>query len=198
MKSLKWILENFGTIIVFQAVNYLYGFKTAVVASLIFAAIEFIVLKLKKRPITPFIVFSFALMFAFGAIDLYLDKSIFFKYESSILSLIMAGYFGISLLKDKSILEEFAEQQDRVTTERTEDKTFFFRLVTAFWTLYFITKGAVYIWINTNNPDEISFLYRAIFGTASFYILLALTLGLSKQLWNLLLKNNLMPSQRAK
>ncbi len=198
MKTLKWILENFGVVIVYQVMNHFFDFKIAIISTLIFAVIELIVLKLNKRPISIFMLFSFALVFVFGAFDLYLENQVFFKFESAIISLITAMYFGISLFKDKSIVEEFAEQQGRVTTEKTPDKTFFFKFITACWFVYFIGKSIIYAWIAQNNSTEANVIYRTVFGTASFYILLALSIAFSQQIWNLLLKAKLMPSTRTK
>jgi intracellular septation protein A len=196
MKSVKWILENFGSIFLFQITNHFYGLKPAIAMALFFSVIQIVVLKLKKKSITPFMMFSFFLVVLFGAIDLLSENATFFKFESATINLIIGGYFAVSLFSNKSLVEVFAEQQGRVTTETSPDKTFFFRLITSVWVLYFWIKSAVYFWISNNSSIEISQIFRMFFGTASFYALLGITIGFSQQIWSLLLKLKWMPSTR--
>ncbi|WP_413578738.1 septation protein IspZ [Bdellovibrio sp. HCB290] len=196
MKIINWVLENFGSIILFQFTHHFYGLKPAIAAALVFSVVQIVVLKLKKRPFNPFMIFSFVLICGFGLVDLLSANAEFFKYESGILSLFIGAYFGISLFRPKSLVEEVAEQQGRVSTESSPDKTFFFRLITLFWLLYFVAKALIYFWIASTSSITESLIFRTLFGTGSFYILLAITIGFSQQIWNLLLKLKWMPSTR--
>ncbi|WP_413581510.1 septation protein IspZ [Bdellovibrio sp. HCB288] len=196
MKIINWVLENFGSIILFQITQHFYGLKPAIAAALVFSVVQIILLKLKKRHFNSFMIISFVLICGFGLVDLLSTNNEFFKYESGILSLLMGAYFGASLFRPKSLVEEVSEQQGRVSTEPSPDKTFFFRLITLFWLIYFVAKALIYFWIALNSSIEVSFIFRMIFGTGSFYILLAVTIGFSQKIWNLLLKLKWMPSTR--
>ena len=72
MKLMKWILENFGAILLFQAVYHFYGLRPALAASLTYVAAEIIYLKIKNRKLTSFMKFSYALVIVFSLVDLYL------------------------------------------------------------------------------------------------------------------------------
>ncbi len=196
MKLFTWVLRSFGPIIVFQVTSQFFGLKPAICASLFFIFIEIILITLRKQKFTPFMIFSFVLVGLFGVIDLLSDNATFFKYESAIYNLVLAGYFGISMFQDKSILEQLAEQQERIPKESYPDKTFFFRFMTSVWIMYFLGKSIAYFLLTKRFSLQEFSLLRMLFGTVSFYVLLGMSLGFSKQIWILLLKLKWMPSTR--
>ena len=140
---------------------------------------------------------SFAVVVIFGGIDLYLENGLFMKLESGLMNLILASLFGISFFREKTVVEELAEQQGRIAVEKNPDKTFFFRLITSIWFFYYILRAIFFTWLNFSAFDGESFIVRTLLGTASFYILLGASIGLSRPLWKLLLKLRIMPSARA-
>jgi len=182
--------------ILFQIIYHFAGLKPAILGSLLFAIVEFIVLKIQRRFISPFFIFSFCLVMIFGVLDLIYTSSFFLRFESTILNLVMAGYFGLSLFKEKSLVENVAEHQGRISSEIYPDKTFFFRFMTSVWAIYFAFKAGVFLWISFNVDLEMSFMLRMIFGAGTFYALLGVSLFLNRQIWDLLLRLKLMPSTR--
>lgn len=198
MKAIRWLLINFGVLILFKLTKHFWGLQWAIGVSMVYAVAEIAWLKTRKQAITPFMLFSLVVVLVFGALDLWLANEFFMKLESGIMNLIMAGVFGISLFREKSVVEELAEHQGRISKEKTPDKTFFFRLITSIWFLYYILRAVGFTWMNFVMPDGESFILKTLLGTASFYVLLAASIGLSGQLWNLLLKLRLMPSTRQK
>lgn len=198
MKAIRWLLLNFGVLILFQLTKYFWGLKWAIGVSMTYAVAEIVWLKIRKRTISPFMLFSTAVVLIFGALDLQLSNDFFMKLESGLMNLMMAGMFGVSLFREKSIVEELAEHQGRVSKEKTPDKTFFFRVITTIWFLYYILRAVGFTWMNFAMADGESFIVKTLLGSASFYVLLAASIGLSQQLWNLLLKLRLMPSTRQK
>ncbi len=193
---LRWVLINFGVLILFQATKYFLGLQWAIGVSMAYAIGEILWLKIRRRTISPFMLFSLAVVLLFGVLDLWLTNDFFMKLESAVMNLMMAGLFGLSLFREKTIVEELAENQGRITKEKTPDKTFFFHFVTAIWFLYYILRAFAFTWMNFAMADGESFILKTFLGTASFYILLAASIGLNQQLWNLLLKLRLMPSTR--
>lgn len=196
MKAVRWLFINFGVLILFQLTKHLLGLQWAIGVSMVYAIAEILWLKLSKRSISSFMLFSLSVVLLFGALDLWLANEFFMKLESGLMNLMMAGVFGFSLLREKSIVEELAENQGRISKEQTPDKTFFFRFVTTVWFLYYVLRAAAFTWMNFVMNDGESFFVKIFLGTASFYVLLAASLGLSRQLWNVLLKFRLMPSAR--
>jgi intracellular septation protein A len=196
MKTIRWLLTNFGVLILFQLTKHFFGLKWAIGVSMVYAVGEILWLKLRKRPVSTFMLFSLTVVLLFGALDMWLANEFFLKLESGVMNLIIAGLFGLSLRREKTVIEELAEHQGRTSKERTPDKTFFFRVLTTIWFLYYLLRAFAFTWMSFTIGDDEAFIARNLLGTVSFYVLLAASLGLSQQLWNLLIKLRLMPSTR--
>lgn len=196
MKTVRWLFLNFGVLILFQLTKYFWGLQWAIGVSMAYALAEIVWLKVRKQSVSQFMLFSLGVVLVFGAADLWVANDFFMKLESGLMNLIMAGVFGISLFREKSIVEELAERQQRVSNDKTPDKTFFFRVITTIWFVYYLLRAALFTWMNFTVSDGESFIVKTLFGTASFYVLLAASIGLSKPFWRLLLRLHLMPSTR--
>ena len=192
----NFLYKNFGPLVVFYIANHIWGLKTATFVSLVFTVIEVIQLKAAKKEITAFFKFSAAMALLFGVLDLTLENAFFYKIEASITNLFTAFFFGITLFQNKPLIQQFAEQQGRTSKDQSEDKTYFFRLLTIVWTIYFVIKAAIYLWINLNSDVEQGLIIRSIVGNVSFGILLFVSIGLARPIWNLLMRLKVMPSTR--
>lgn len=197
MKLAKWILENFGAILLFQAALHFFGLRPAISLSLAYVVAELIYLKIQNRSVTSFMKFSYALVIVFSLADLYLQNSPFFAFEPVATNLAVAVYFGMSLLKEKTIIEELAEQQGRTSSDRNPDKTFFFQFLTSVWFGYYILKTIIYAWLALYTSLETSFIIRMIIGSISFYAMLTISIGFRRQIWWLLEILKWMPSKRS-
>ncbi len=193
----RFLISNFGPLIGFYFVNHFWGFQMGVVVSIALVIIEFIWLKLKKLEIGRFFYFSSAMILCFGIADLVIQAPFFIKYEASITNLIFAVFFGSSLFKEKSIIQEIAESQGRTSTESSVDKIFFFKLFTLFWCLYFVGKAAFYLWLNSVSTLEEGMIIRLIVGKLSFWMMMFISIGLPRKIWKLFERLKIFPSQRA-
>ena len=197
-KILSFLISNFGPLIGFYLVNLFWGFQTAVVVSIGLAAAEYVWLKLNKRKIDAFFYFSSGIIVVFGLLDLYIETPFFFKLESSITNLFFAAFFGLSVFNEKSITQIFAENQNRTTADNSDDKRFFFACFTLFWAFYFLVKALVYLWLNFNLEFENAMILRLILGKGSLWVMLGISILLPKQIWALMEKARLFPSQRVR
>ncbi|MFZ3230617.1 MAG: septation protein IspZ [Pseudobdellovibrio sp.] len=191
-----FILLNFGPLIGFYFINQFWGFKVAILVSIILVIAEYSWLKFRKIALSAFFYFSSALIVIFGIADLSIQEPFFFKFEAMLTNIFFATFFGMSLLKEKSIIQEFAEAQKRTSVNTSEDKTFFFKSLTLFWCLYFIVKAVFYLWINFNTSMNEALIIRLLVGKISFWIMMFISIGLPHQIWNVLEKFKLFPSQR--
>ena len=132
----------------------------------------------------------------FGILDLVVQTPIFFKLEAAITNVLFAVFFGLSVLKEKSIVQEFAVNQGRVSTESSEDKKFFFDCFTWFWTIYFLTKAIIYLWLNFKIQFEDAMILRLFIGKISLWAMIGISTLLPRQIWGLLEKAQAFPSQR--
>lgn len=197
-RILSFLISNFGPLIGFYLINLFWGFQAAVIVSIMLAVVEYIWLKLNKRQIDAFFYLSSGIIIVFGTLDLYIETPFFFKLESSITNLIFAIFFGLSIFKEKSITQIFAENQKRTSTDNSDDKRFFFACFTLLWTFYFLVKAITYLWLNFNLEFENAFLLRLIIGKASLWGMLAISILLPKQIWFFMEKARVFPSQRAR
>lgn len=191
-----FIFSNFGPLVGFYLTNQIWGLKAAVLASVILVVAEFFWLKSKKEKISSFFYFSSTLVIVFGMLDLSIQEPFFMKFEATLTNVFFAVFFGISLFKEKSIVQEFAETQKRTSMEQSQDKKFFFRLFTAFWCLYFVVKAVFYLWLNFNTSLNEGLLLRLVIGKISFWIMMFISIGLPRYNWKFLEKMKVFPSQK--
>ncbi len=197
VKLVNFVISNFGPLIGFYVINQFWGFKAGVLASGALVFIEYFWLKSKKQKIGTFFYFSSGMILIFGGMDLYLQEPYFMKYEASITNLLFAIFFGMSIFKDKSIVQEFAETQGRTSSETSGDKSFFFKMFTVAWTLYFLMKAFFYLWLSFNTSMSEGLVVRMFVGKVSFWLMMLLSIGFPKKIWNLMERLRLFPSQRA-
>lgn len=195
-KILSFLISNFGPLIGFYLINLFWGFQVAVIASISLAVAEYIWLKLNQRQIDMFFYFSSGIIVVFGLLDLSIESPFFFKLESSITNLIFAIFFGLSVFKEKSITQIFAENQKKISADSSDDKRFFFACFTLLWAFYFLVKALIYLWLNFNLEFENALFLRMILGQASLWVMLAISTLLPKQIWALMEKARFFPSQR--
>ncbi|WP_413290263.1 septation protein IspZ [Bdellovibrio sp. HCB337] len=199
VKVFQFLYHNFGPLIGFYLVNHFFGFKAGVIASILVVIWEFAWLKFRRKtkPTTFFYITSL-MVIAFGIFDLTLQAPFFFKLEAFITNMCMAFFFGVSLFRDKSLVQEIAETQGRIDTDQTPDKHFFFRFYTSVWTVYFVAKAIIYLWINLNSSFEDAFFLRVAIGKGSFWAMMFFSVVIPKLVWRCLEFLKVFPSQRAK
>lgn len=123
-----------------------------------------------------FFKFSAILTIIFGFIDLYLQKTIFFKYEPVLTNIFVGIYFGFSLFTKKPIIRQFAESWKKIPEKIDSDLELYFIFITAIWVIYFFIKAIVYGFVAYNYSFEKTLLIRIIFGQVTFFILLFISI----------------------
>ena len=199
MNSIKqiiiFIMSNFGPLVGFYVVNAIWGFKAAVIISILLVFTEFFILKYKNQKMSSFFIFSSLIIIVFGIADLIIQEPFFFKFEAPLTNLFFAIFFGISLFKEKSIIQEFAEARKDVSIEQTADKKYFFKLFTIFWCSYFLIKAVVYLCLSFYTTFDQAVILRMIVGKVSFWIMMFISTVLPRQIWKIMEYFKLLPSQ---
>ena len=193
---IKFALSNFGPIGIFYLANQFWGLQLAVAATVAWSIGEITIYKLRGIPIGTFFLFSAGITITFGFIDIYLQQAVLFKYEAAMTNVLVGAYFAASLFGKKTLIQEFAEAQGRVTNEITADTLYYFRFLTAVWVGYLFLKAGAYAWIAANYSLEQALVIRGTFGNVSFYGLLFLSIFCSKQIKSGLAKCKFLPSSR--
>ncbi|MGZ3771438.1 MAG: septation protein IspZ [Bdellovibrio sp.] len=197
-KLINFLFSNFGPIVSFYIINHFCGYKVAVLISILLVVAEYIWLKWRNQKIHFFFYFSSGVILFFGAADLLIQESCFIKYEATFTNSLFAVFFGMSLFKEKSIIQEFAETQGRTSTESTIDKSYFFKFLTAAWIVYFLAKAFFYLWLNSLLSTDEAIISRIIIGKVSFWIMMFLSVGIPKKIWSLIERLGLFPSQHSR
>ncbi len=195
--AFDFLILNFGPLFGFYIFNHFFGFEVGIYASIVIVFTEYFCLRFRKLNINKFFYFSSAIVLIFGTADLLMKEAFFIRYEASATNLLFALFFGLSLLNEKPLVQEFAESQNRVLPESSPDTLFFFRAFTIFWCIYFLLKAAFFLWISFNVTFSEASITRIIIGNVSFWIMMFISIGLPTQIWNLMERLRLFPSQRS-
>ncbi len=178
MKNLAAIAWDVLPLIAFYAANHFFGFVYAIAVTMVVAALQMATYALKRQRPPRLLVFSTAMSLVFGAIDLWFQGPVLFRYEAAITSLLSAVFFGLSLRGDTSVIQEAAERQRGKALP--PEAAVYFRLCTMTWVAYLVLKAAVYAWIGTRYDLEKALALRLIIGNASMYLMIGATIVLAK------------------
>jgi intracellular septation protein A len=132
------------------------------------------------------------LTFVFGGIDLMSATPFMIKYEAVITSLIVGASFAWTLLGERPMLQDLAEQQTRETFPDRADVRAFFRILTLIWVGYFVVRAIAYFWIGAALPIEQAMEIRPFIGTPSLLVMIAISFQ-GRRLFALMLRLGLLP-----
>jgi intracellular septation protein A len=191
----SFLFSNFGPLIIFYFCNHFWGLKVALAATVIWTIGEIIFKKLKGKELSQFFIFTATITIVFGLIDIYLQQSIFFKFEAPLTNFVVGLYFALSLF-GKPLIQEFAEQQGRIAGTLSADTEYYFKFLTLVWAFYMWAKSVVYIWVAMNMTLEEGLVFRTIFGSISFYGLLGISIFGAPMIKPLLARAKFLPSSR--
>jgi intracellular septation protein A len=170
---LRYIVMEFGALIVFWVALYFFGIKPAIAATIIFILLDALYRGRARKPVTRIYVLTSTLAVVFGAIDLYAANPFMIKYEAVITNTVTGIFFVLGARGEKSMLQEMAERRQQFPDR--PDVRYFFRLFTLFWASYFFIKAAVYLWLGLILPLERALALRVVIGNVSLVAMLALS-----------------------
>jgi len=192
--TLKFLLTNFGPLIVFYLSNHFFGLKEAIGISVAFTIGEVIYQKVKNEPISAFFIFSAVMSIVFGTIDLYLPHAVFFNYEAAFTNVITGIFFVIGAFGKKPLIQELAEKRRKFDRPEAPDLIYFFRIFTLIWATYFFIKATLYVWLaGMPISTEEKMAIRGTAGGASLYAMLALSIFGGRKLFYLFKKMGWLP-----
>jgi len=169
----RYVLMEFGALIVFWVALYTTGIKPAIAATVIFILLDASYRWWRKLPVTRIYVLTSALAVGFGCIDLLTTNPFMIKYEAVITNVATGMFFVAGSRGEKSLIQEVAERRSQFPDRA--DVRYFFRLFTLTWAAYFFVKASVYLWLGMTLPLEQALALRTIIGGVS----LACMFGLS-------------------
>lgn len=192
LKFLRYVLMEFGALIVFWVALYTAGIKPAIGAAVIFILLDGSYRWWQKLPVTRIYVLVSALTVVFGIIDLLATNPFMIKYEAVITNIATGFFFVAGARGEKSLIQEVAEKRSQFPDRA--DVRYFFRLLTLAWAAYFFIKAAVYLWLGMILPLQQALALRPVLGGASLACMLGISFLGGRALFFLCRRLGLLPA----
>jgi intracellular septation protein A len=190
---LRFLLTEFGPLIVFWALALTLGSKAAIAGSVAYILADAAWRYRRRLPVTRLYIFSSALTVMFGAIDLFAVTPFMLKYESVLTNVATGAAFVIGARGAKPMLQELAEKQRGSAFPEGADIRRFFQLFTLLWAAYFFLKAAFYYWLGAALPLTEALAVRSVVGGVSLGAMIALSVTQGRRLFLLCRWLGLLP-----
>lgn len=192
LRFVRYVVAEFGALIVFWAALYSAGIKPAIGATVIFILLDGSYRWWKKLPVTRIYILTSALAISFGCIDLLATNPFMIKYEAVVTNIATGIFFVAGARGEKSLIQEVAERRSQYPDRA--DLRYFFRLLTLAWAAYFFVKAAVYLWLGIILPLQQALALRTIVGGVSLACMLGISILGGRQLFFLCRRLGLLPA----
>jgi intracellular septation protein A len=192
---LRYVVVEFGALVVFWVGLYAFGIKPAIAATVAFIVLDGLYRWRWRVEVTRVYVLASALAIVFGAIDLYATNPFMIKYEAVVSNAVVGIFFVLGARGEKSLIQEVVERRGRdgPIPDRA-DTRYFFRLLTLLWAVYFFAKAAVYLWLAMILPLEQALVLRTAIGGVSLAVMIVGLSLLGRRLFFLCRWLGLLPS----
>jgi intracellular septation protein A len=192
LQFLRYVILEFGALIVFWIGLYSFGIKPAIAATVVFVVLDGLYHWRQRIAVTRVYVLSSTLAIVFGAIDLYAANPFMIKYEAVVSNAAVGLFFVAGARGEKSLIQEVAEKRRELFPDRA-DVRYYFRLLTLVWAAYFFAKAALYLWLGLLLPLEQALALRTVIGGVSLAVMITGTTLLGRRLFFLCRWLGLLP-----
>jgi intracellular septation protein A len=188
----RFVLAEFGPLIVFWALALTLGVKPAILGSILAIVADALWRRRKGLAFTRLYLLTSGLTLVFGAIDLAATSPFMLKYEGAVTNVATGLAFVAGALGEKPIIQEVAEQRGE-TFVATREIGAFFRLFTLAWAAYFFIKAAFYVWIVWTLPLFEAMALRSVIGSISLGLMILVSVTQGRRLFFLCRRLGLLP-----
>jgi intracellular septation protein A len=188
----RFILAEFGPLLVFWTLAATLGVKPAILGSILFIVADAAWRWRKGLKFTRLYLLVSGLTLVFGLIDLASTSPFMLKYEAVITNAVTGLAFVAGALGEKPIIQEVAEQRGE-TLVATQEVRAFFRLFTLVWAAYFFLKAAFYLWMAWTFPMLEAMALRSVAGSISLGLMIAVSVTQGRRLFFLSRRLGLLP-----
>jgi intracellular septation protein A len=192
----RFIVAEFGPLIVFWALAATLGVKPAIAGSILAIAIDAAWRRRKGLAFTRLYLLTSGLTLIFGLIDLASTSPFMLKYEAVVTNVATGLAFVAGALGEKPIIQEVAEQRGETFVATSEVRAFF-RLFTLVWAGYFFLKAAFYVWMVWTLPMLEAMALRSAIGSVTLGLMIALSITQGRRLFFLCRRLGLLPKPDA-
>jgi intracellular septation protein A len=170
----RFVLAEFGPLIIFWTLAATLGVKPAILGSILFIVADAAWRWRKRLKFTRLYLMVSGLTLVFGLIDLASTSPFMLKYEAVITNAVTGLAFVAGALGEKPIIQEVAEQRGE-SFVATQEVRAFFRLFTLVWAAYFFLKAVFYLWAVWTLPMLEAMALRSVAGSVSLGLMIALS-----------------------
>jgi intracellular septation protein A len=192
----RFIVAEFGPLIVFWALAATLGVNPAIAGSILAIAVDAAWRRRKGLAFTRLYLLTSGLTLVFGLIDLASTSPFILKYEAVVTNVATGVAFIAGALGEKPIIQEVAEQRGETFVATSEIRAFF-RLFTLVWAGYFFLKAAFYVWMVWTLPMLEAMALRSAIGSVTLGLMIALSVTQGRRLFFLCRRLGLLPKPDA-
>jgi intracellular septation protein A len=192
----RFIVAEFGPLIVFWALAATLGVKPAIAGSILAIAVDAAWRRRKGLAFTRLYLLTSGLTLIFGLIDLASTSPFMLKYEAVVTNVATGLAFVAGALGEKPIIQEVAEQRGETFVATSEVRAFF-RLFTLVWAGYFFLKAAFYVWMVWTLPMLEAMALRSAIGSVTLGLMIAISVTQGRRLFFLCRRLGLLPKPDA-
>ena len=188
----RFVLAEFGPLLVFWTLATMLGVKPAILGSILFIVADAAWRRVKRLTFTRLYLLVSALTLVFGFVDLLSTSPFMLKYEAAISNAATGLAFAAGALGEKPILQEVAEQRGESFVATNEVRAFF-RLFTLVWAAYFFLKAAAFFWMAWTMPMLEAMALRSLIGGVSLGLMIAVSTTQGRRLFFVCRRLGLLP-----
>jgi intracellular septation protein A len=190
----RWVLADFGPLVVFWILVLAAGIKTAIAGSVLFILGDALWRWRRGLKFTRIYLLTSGLTLVFGAVDLLSATPFMLKYESVVTNVVTGLAFVAGARGPRPIVQELAEQRQGAPFEDRADIVRFFQIFTLLWAAYFFVKAGFYLVVGQMMPMAEAMAVRSVVGTASLGLMIVLSVTQGRRLFSLCRRMGLLPS----
>ena len=149
----RWVMADFGPLVVFWILYLAVGIKAAIAGSVVLTLGDSLWRWRRGLAFTRIYLLTSGLTVVFGAVDLLSATPFMLKYESVVTNVVTGLAFVAGARGPRPIVQELAEQRRGERFEHRPDIVRFFQLFTLVWAAYFFVKAGFYLAVGQMMPD---------------------------------------------
>jgi intracellular septation protein A len=193
-RALRWVVVEFGPLVIFWGLDLSLGLKVAIGGSLLFIVGDSLWRWRRGLKFTRLYLLVSGLTVTFGAVDLLSPTPFMLKYEAVITNLVTGAAFVVGSRGPRPIIQELAEQRQGAPYADRPDLTRFFQLFTLLWAAYFFLKAGFYLAVGQMMPMVQAMAVRSVVGSASLAVMTLFSFTQGRRLFLLSQRLGLLPS----
>lgn len=192
-RALRWIIADFGPLIIFWVLDLSFGIRVAIAGAVLFIIADSMWRWRRGLAFTRLYLLTATLTVVFGSIDLLAVTPFMLKYEAVITNAFTGVAFVVGARGPRPMLQELAERRQGAPFPNRPDITRFFAIFTLLWAVYFFAKAAAYLAVGATMPLTRAMAVRSVAGGASLALMIVLSVTQGRRLFALCQRLGLLP-----